>query len=45
MFKDFSEVCEMEETGGADLARGLALALSEENPRFDRERFLKACGV
>ena len=23
----------------------VAIALSWENPRFDRERFLKACGV
>lgn len=23
----------------------LAAALSQDNPRFDRERFLKACGV
>lgn len=28
---------------GAILA--LAEALASENPRFDRERFLKACGV
>ena len=26
-------------------AAEVALALAFENPRFDRERFLKACGV
>lgn len=26
-------------------ARQFADALANENPRFDRERFLKACGV
>ena len=27
------------------IATGLATKFSAENPRFDRERFLKACGV
>ena len=27
------------------LATGIATKLQNENPRFDRERFLKACGV
>jgi hypothetical protein len=27
------------------LARGLATKLAEENPRFNRETFLTACGV
>jgi len=27
------------------VARNLATALASANPRFDRERFLKACGV
>ncbi len=26
-------------------ANALARALANDNPRFDRERFLKACGV
>ena len=26
-------------------ARNIADALAQDNPRFDRERFLKACGV
>jgi len=31
--------------GVCDAARALADALAEDNPRFDRERFLRACGV
>jgi len=27
------------------VAHNIALALANDNPRFDRERFLKACGV
>lgn len=27
------------------IAHNIALALATDNPRFDRERFLKACGV
>lgn len=27
------------------LADGMADMLAQDNPRFDRERFLKACGV
>lgn len=37
-----------EEGGGFWLrvvASELALALASDNPRFDRDRFLKACGV
>lgn len=33
------------QVGTADAAIMLASALQEDNPRFDRERFLKACGV
>jgi hypothetical protein len=29
----------------AHIANSLATALQVENPRFDRARFLKACGV
>lgn len=29
----------------ADTARAVADALAQDNPRFDRARFLKACGV
>jgi hypothetical protein len=29
----------------ATLARTLADALAADNPRFDRERFLTACGI
>ena len=28
-----------------DLAIDLAVYFQEENPRFDRDRFLKACGL
>jgi hypothetical protein len=28
-----------------ELAEDLSMALSNENPRFDTARFLKACGV
>jgi hypothetical protein len=28
-----------------ELADAMALQLKQDNPRFDRERFLKACGV
>ena len=28
-----------------DVACSIATALATDNPRFDRERFLKACGV
>ncbi len=27
------------------IARQLAETMAQDNPRFDRERFLKACGV
>lgn len=29
----------------ASCAQALTYALANDNPRFDRERFLKACGV
>lgn len=31
--------------GLCDAARQFAHVLAQENPRFDRDRFLKACGV
>ena len=31
--------------GTKQAAQYIAAALASENPRFDRERFLKACGV
>ena len=31
--------------GVAFAARSMALRLSQDNPRFDHDRFLKACGV
>ena len=31
--------------GAKQAAQYIASALASDNPRFDRERFLKACGV
>ena len=45
VFANFGQMIELEETIGADLARNLADALQADNPRFDRDRFLTACGV
>ena len=45
VFANFANVCDLEETIGADIARNLADALQADNPRFDRHRFLVACGV
>lgn len=45
VFANFGKMVELEETIGADIARVLADALQGDNPRFDRERFLIACGL
>ena len=45
VFANFANVCNLEETIGADIARNLADALQADNARFDRARFLDACGV
>jgi hypothetical protein len=45
VFANVGEMVELSETIGADLARNLADALQADNPRFDRARFLVACGV
>ena len=45
VFANVGEMVELSETIGADLARNLAEALQADNPRFDRARFLEACGV
>jgi hypothetical protein len=45
VFANVGEMVELSETIGADLARNLADALQTDNPRFDRARFLEACGV
>ena len=45
VFADFSEVCDLSETIGADIARQLATAFVFDNPRFDHKRFLSACGL
>ena len=45
VFANFANVCNLEETIGADIARNLADALQADNPRFNSARFLDACGV
>jgi len=45
VFANFGQIIELEETIAADIARNLANALQADNPRFDRDRFLVACGV
>ena len=45
VFANVGEIVELSETIGADLARNLADALQVDNPRFDRARFLAACGL
>jgi len=45
VFANFGKIIILEETIGADIARNLADALQGDNPRFDRARFLAACGV
>ncbi len=45
VFAQFGNICNLEETIGADIARNLADALQADNPRFNRARFLDACGV
>jgi hypothetical protein len=44
---DFSAKFEEEESraGAQNIAYDLAWKLYEDNPRFDRKRFLEACGV
>jgi hypothetical protein len=36
---------ELSKVGAQNIAYDLAWKLSEDNPRFDRSRFLEACGV
>ena len=47
-FAKFGKIRDLDQSinwSGADLARNLADALQADNPRFDRARFLDACGV
>jgi hypothetical protein len=47
-FAKFGKIRDLDQSinwSGADLARNLADALQADNPRFDRARFLEACGV
>lgn len=36
---------EIEEYADTSTAKALADYFAQDNPRFDRERFLKACGI
>ena len=47
-FAKFQQIQNLDQTinwTGEDLARNLADTLQADNPRFDRARFLSACGV
>ena len=44
-FSAFTELSYSERWGMVKAARSVADTLAADNPRFDRERFLKACGV
>jgi len=39
------DVCEGWNAAASSMAHRLADYFEHENPRFDRERFLKACGI
>ncbi len=45
VFADYSKVCELSETIGEGIAKELANAFAFDNPRFNPQRFLKACGL
>ena len=45
VFNDFSKVIDLNDTVGAEIALCLADDLQADNPRFDREMFLTACGL
>jgi hypothetical protein len=45
VFASFSNICELSETIGADIAQRLAEELESDNPRFNSSRFLAACGL
>lgn len=45
VFAGFAQMVDINETIGADIAEDLADEFEAENPRFNRARFLKACGV
>jgi hypothetical protein len=45
VFANFGKIVVLEETIGIDIALNLADALQADNPRFNRDRFLDACGV
>ena len=41
----YSDLSELVDVDRASIARAIALELQLDNPRFDCERFLTACGV
>lgn len=45
VFNDFSKVIDLNETVGAEIALCLADDFANDNPRFDRTKFLTACGL
>ena len=48
VFAKFGKIQQLDQSidwTGEDLARNLTDALQADNPRFDRARFLTACGV
>ena len=45
VFAGIAEIVDINETIGADIAERLADEFEAENPRFNRARFLSACGV
>lgn len=44
-FNDMSKVVRLEDTVALQIIEMLADDLQADNPRFDRARFLEACGV
>ena len=45
VFNDLAQVIELKGTVAENLIKMLADDLQADNPRFDRARFLAACGV
>lgn len=37
--------CDRDTATAVAIAHGVATVMAQDNPRFDRDRFLKACGV
>jgi hypothetical protein len=45
VFNDLAQVIELKGTVAENLIKMLADDLQADNPRFDRARFIKACGL